>query len=134
MARKEQPEGRNAAEWVTLAVSAVIVAAFVALALYEQFERNGPEGALISLEIGVEGAEQRGELYYVPFTVSNDGAAPAEDVTIDFTISSGDQVVQETSVLIPFLAANDSADGELVTAQDPATHTIEGQPSTLIVP
>jgi hypothetical protein len=38
------------------------------------------------------------------------------------------------SVLIPFLAANDSADGELVTAHDPATHTIEGQPSTLIVP
>lgn len=128
------PEGRNAAEWITLGVSFLVVTLMVGTALYEHFAREEPPGSWILVEIDVARAVHRGDLFYVPFTVRNAGTAPAEDVAVVFAIKDGETVLEESTTTIPFLANSGSADGQLVTAYDPATYAIEARPATLLAP
>ena len=129
-----RPGPRSGAEWTTLAVSAVVVAALVGAALYEEFARAEPGGTRLRVTVAVDSAEEREGAYYVPWTVENDGDEPAEAVTLVFTVKRGEETVEESSVDVPFLPTSGSAEGELVTAFDPATHTIEARVGTLQVP
>jgi uncharacterized protein (TIGR02588 family) len=132
--RAEQPKGRNAAEWVTLLVSLAIVVMTVALALYEHFWREEPPGTWLRVELDLAQAVKRDDLYYIPYTATNQGSAAAEAVGLLVTVRQGETVLEEVTTEIPFLANSGSADGVFVTAYDPATHTVEAQPTILQIP
>jgi uncharacterized protein (TIGR02588 family) len=119
---------------MTLVGSLIVVALLIGAALYEQFAREEVPGTWISVDVAIADAVRRDDAFYIPFTAINRGAEPAEDVTIIFEIKSGDETVEESTVVIPFLSNSGSADGELITAFDPATHQIEARPATLLSP
>ena len=128
------PAGRTAAEWTTLVVSLVVTAALVGVALYEHYGRKESPGTWARVDVRADGATRRGDLYYVPFTVVNVGGEAATDVNLVFTVKQGDTVLEESTAEIAFLPVEGSAEGELVTAHDPASHEIEGRVGTLQAP
>lgn len=126
--------GRSAAEWTTFAASVLVVAALVGAALAEQFLWREPAGVRIAVAVAPDRAEERDGLFYVPFTVVNDGADPATDVSIVFETRRGETVVEESTADVPFLPVDGDQEGELVTALDPATHEIVARVGTLQAP
>ncbi|MBA2277054.1 MAG: hypothetical protein H0W06_04760 [Chloroflexia bacterium] len=116
----EAQEGRSLAEWVTLAVSIVVVAAFVGAAFVENVTRDEPAGAPITVEVLLEQIEQREGSFYVPFEVSNAGSSPVEDVSLLFELRLRGQLLEESTVLIPFLPSNGVEAGTVVLTTDPA--------------
>jgi uncharacterized protein (TIGR02588 family) len=132
--RQPTPRRRTAAEWTTLGVSAAIIAALVGVAVYEHLARAEPAGVRVSVRLETERAERRGEAYYVPFVVVNAGAEPAEAVSVAFEVRRGEEVLEESTIEIAFLANSGSEEGELVTRLDPAAHEIEARVGALLRP
>lgn len=131
---RNEPRRRSTAEWTTLGVSVAIIAALIGAALYEQFARTEPAGIVIEVEVDRAGAERRDDRWYVPYTVSNRGGDPAMDVSLIFEISAGDEMVEESTATVAFLATSGSTAGELVTALDPTAHEIEARVGSLLRP
>ncbi|MGH2558537.1 MAG: hypothetical protein ACRDJH_05690 [Thermomicrobiales bacterium] len=125
---------RNAAEWITLLVSFLVVALLVGAALYEQLAREEPSGSWIAVELNLDQAVRRDDLFYIPFVARNAGTAAAEDVVVVFAIMDGDEMREESTTTIPFLPNSGSVDGQLVTAYDPTRFVIEARPATLLTP
>ena len=132
--KAERAASRSTAEWTTLMASALVVLLLIGAALYEHFLRDEPPGVHIAVELALDRVEERDGLTYVPFTVVNTGAAPAENVVVLFEIKQGDETVEESTADIAFLPNSGSADGELVTALDLATHTVEARVATIQIP
>jgi uncharacterized protein (TIGR02588 family) len=130
----EISHGRNVAEWTTLLISFAVVFATVSVALFEHFAREEPPGTWLTVELDLEQVVRRDAVYYLPYTVRNDGSNPAEAVGIIFTVRDGATVLEEATTEIPFLANSGAADGVFVTSYDPASHTIEARPSILQIP
>ena len=129
-----RPKPRTIAEWTTLAVSLLITFALVGAALYEYVAQDEPAGTWITVRVAVDQAERREDRYYVPFTVANAGAEPAENVTLVFEVKRGEEVLEESTTDIAFLPNSGSEEGELVTAFDPAQHEITARVGTLQAP
>jgi uncharacterized protein (TIGR02588 family) len=130
----DRPRGRTPAEWTTFAVSVLVVLAVVGAALVEQLLIDEPAGTRLSVTVAADRAARRDDRYYVPFTVANDGATPASDVTLVFEVRRGDTLLEESTADVPFLPVRASEDGLLVTAFDPATHEILARVATLHSP
>ncbi len=130
----QKPEGRTAAEWVTLVVSLVIVVLMIGAALYEHGVEDEPPGVRVAVTLDLAAAEERDGLTHVPWTVENNGQDPAEAVVILFEITAGEETVQESTAEIAFLPNGGTAKGELVTDLDLATHTISAQVVTFQLP
>lgn len=133
-AQSDQPPPRSAAEWLTLAVSTLIVAALIGAALYEHLGNDEPPGVRVEIQVDLARVERRETRYYVPFTVTNTGAEPAEAVSLVFEIKQGEEVLEETSTEIAFLPNSGSAGGEIVTELDPAGHEIVGRIGSVMIP
>ena len=129
-----RPKPRTTAELTTLAVSLLITLALVGAALYEDFAQDEPAGTWVTVRVAVEQAERRGDRFYVPFTVANAGAEPAENVTVVFEVKRGEEVLEESTAEIAFLPNSGSEEGEVVTAFDPAAHEIAARVGTLQSP
>jgi uncharacterized protein (TIGR02588 family) len=131
---RERPKGRSAAEWTTLIVSVLVIAIIVGAALYEHFANGEPPGVQISVDVAIDRIDTRDGQNYVPFTVTNVGADPAQDVVVIFEIKQGDDTVEESTTDIAFLPNSGSVEGELVTALDLSAHTIEARVATFQIP
>jgi uncharacterized protein (TIGR02588 family) len=94
---------------------------------------SGPHSTSISPATSRR-ASPPGGLTYVPFTIANTGAAPAENVVVLFEIKRGEEPVEESTAEVAFLPNSGSAEGELVTAHDLTTHTVEGRVATFQEP
>lgn len=132
--QSDQPPPRSAAEWVTLAVSTLIIAALIGAAIYEHLANDEPTGVRVEIQVDLERAERRETLYYVPFTVTNTGAEAAEAVGLVFEIKQGEEVLEESSTEVAFLPNSGSAEGEIVTELDPAEHEIIGRVGSVMIP
>ena len=132
--QERRPQQRTAAEWTTLAISAVVVLALIGAALAEIFLRDDPSGAVVTIEVAVDRAEVRDGQTYIPYEVRNDGADAATDIVAIVEFSQGDQVIEETTVDIALLASHDVVEGEVVTTLDLAAHTVEARISALQLP
>ena len=126
--------GRTAAEWTTLAVSIVVVAGLVGAGLYEYSRRDDAPGAWINVELATDETERREDQHYIPYTVENVGDQPAEGVVVVFEVKAGAEVVEESTTEIAFLPSRGRAEGEMVTALDPATHELSARVATLQSP
>lgn len=129
-----RPRQRTAAEWTTLAISAVVVLALVGAALFEIFLRDDPSGTEVTIELATDEAEVRNGRTYIPYEVRNDGADAATDVVVIVEVKQGEQVVEETTVDIALLASHDAVEGIVVTALDLSAHTVEARLGALQLP
>ncbi len=126
--------GRTIAEWTTLIGSVIVIALLVGAALYEHLVHDEPAGVRVAVVLALDQAESRDGLTYVPFTVVNTGAAPAENVVVLFAIKQSEVTVEESTAEIAFLSNSGTAEGEMVTALDLTTHTVEARVATLQIP
>ena len=131
---REARTGRNRAEWVTLAISIVILAAFIGAALYEQFVNTEPAGAILRVELQLDQTERRGDRFYVPFAVRNTGGDPASDVTVLFEVRQGEEVIEESDTVIPFLPSDGQETGEAVLMSDPAEYVVSAEVGNFLAP
>jgi uncharacterized protein (TIGR02588 family) len=123
----KQKEGRTGAEWVTLSISILIIAALVGLLTYLYFTQ-GTKSPVIQIEAKLEEVKQEGDAYYLPLTITNMGEKTAQDVEIQVSLASGEGDPESVGFTILFLAGNESDYETAVFSNDPA----EGELSYVI--
>lgn len=113
---KQEREARTAAEWITFAVSILVlmlVAGLIAV------QTRDPDRPPLPRVVTTGAAERRGDHFVVPVTVRNDGGGTAESVQVVAELKLGDEVA-EADQTIEFLAREESADLAFVFEDDPA--------------
>lgn len=121
--RQEEDKGRSTAEWVSTAISLLIVLALAGLLSYQHL--YGPTGdAVVEVELHLDAVRHQAPLYYVPIRVANRGGKAAEDLLVRVTLVSSDSR-ETTEVQFPVLAGGESADATVAFRQDPAGGTIQ---------
>ena len=115
-----QPPARSTAEWVSLGVALALLAGVVGtvIALWLAPETNPPRFAV---ERGaVRNADGH---YYLDFTVRNEGAQTAGEVTVEGVVEDGGR--QETaSTTFTFIPGHAEVQGTLIFTLDPAAARI----------
>lgn len=129
-----QRSHRSLAEWITLAISALIVAALIGAALVEHFWLDEVQGVALDVTLDQGQTRQVDDLYHLPFAVKNAGSEGAENVTIAFAVRDGEQTMEESTIVIDFLSNGGTASGELVTAYDPSAYDISARVSAFETP
>lgn len=132
--RAEETNGRRPAEWVTLAVSLLIVSVLMGAALYEHFMNDEPSGVHIQVAVDVDHAESRDGQSYIPFSVTNTGREPAEQVVIQFDLTDTSGSVEESTVEIPILPSGGVSHGEIITTQEITDVTIDARAVNFLEP
>ena len=117
---REDEQGRSPVEWVTFAVSVVIIGIVVALVAVEIPGSKTPPAPVA--EPGI--VEPRGDHYVVPVVVENRGERTAAEVQVHATLTidgeehDGDQVVD-------FLSGGEVEELEFVFDDDPTEGDLE---------
>jgi uncharacterized protein (TIGR02588 family) len=122
-----QKEGRTGAEWVTLSISILIIAALVGLLTYLYFTQ-GTKSPAIQVEAKLEEVQQQGDAYYLPLTITNMGEKTAQDVEIQVSLASGEGDPETIGFTILFLAGGESDYETAIFSNDPS----EGELSYVI--
>ena len=116
---EQQPEKRTTAEWVTLAISSIIVLAVVGLILYHEFT-SGDQPAMIDVQPRLEEVRQEGGRYYLPVTVRNQGDEAVEDLRVELSLEAGEGEPETSEFSIMFLNAGAKSDAVTIFEGDPA--------------
>ncbi|HET6512727.1 MAG TPA: hypothetical protein VFH43_11085 [Candidatus Kapabacteria bacterium] len=109
----EKPSKRSTAERVSLAVSAFVVLALVALIVFNRYNK-GDKPASISAVAEIEQLREVRSQFYLPVEVTNNGNRTAEAVKIAGTVGG-----ETRDFEISFLDGEEKARGTLVFTQDP---------------
>lgn len=123
---------RTVAEWVTLGLSLLVVAGLIAIAIREESERTDDTGVTVLFD--EESATRHGELYYVPYIVTNIGGDAITSAEIWIEVFNGDLMVESAEVRIQFLPREGRQDGIYFSSFDPATHELRGRLESLQFP
>ncbi|MDQ2655551.1 MAG: hypothetical protein M3Z20_21180 [Chloroflexota bacterium] len=110
--------GHSPAEWITLLISSLLIAAVVVAVGYFQFTRGDLPP---TFQAELQSAETRtgSDQFYVPVTVTNIGDEPAQDVRVRVELHAGETT--ETAVFtLEILAPGASEEGVAVFAHDPS--------------
>jgi uncharacterized protein (TIGR02588 family) len=110
---------RSTAEWVTLGVSIVILAAIVGLVVYVYLS-GGDEPATIAVRPLLEEVRHDGDTYYLPVEVANNGDRTAEDVQVQVTLTAGEGEPASATFTLRFLAGGEQQRGVVAFRRDPA--------------
>ena len=122
------------AEWVTLALSVLIVRALVAVAVVEEQRRQEIEGVGVRVTFAADRAEANGGSYSVPYTVRNTGAEAITSAEIWIEVYEQERLVESVEVTVEFLPLQGTQEGVYVTTADPAKHQFVGRLETLQIP
>lgn len=113
----------SAAEWTTLLISGLLIAAVVAAVGYFALTRgNLPP----TFQVEPQSAETRADSaqFYVPVTVTNTGDEPAQEVRVRVELQTGETM--ETAVFtLDLLASGASDEGVVVFTHDPAAGEVQ---------
>ncbi|MCA9880856.1 MAG: hypothetical protein KC442_23825 [Thermomicrobiales bacterium] len=115
------PRQHTAAEWTTLILSSVLIAAVVAAVVYLSVTRGDAPPAFHTT---LQPAEARAGRFYVPVTVSNTGDVPAQEIRVRVELRTG-ETIEVTTFTIELLAAGASGQGTAVFGTDPAQGTVQ---------
>lgn len=122
--RRSSLDVRSWAEWVTLAMSALIVLGIVALTTY--FFLTAPASpAAVEVEPRLGETYQTGARFYLPIRVTNTGGATGEDVRVRVTLTAAGGQRETAEVLIPFLAGGGSTRAVVAFGSDPRQGQVE---------
>lgn len=108
---------RSLAEWITLALSTLVLAAIVGLVLYDwQLSKNLPPAFEVAL---LEPARVTAGRYYVPFTLRNTGGRIARTVQVMATLHLPNGTDETGEQQIDFLSGNERKQGGFVFEHNP---------------
>lgn len=108
---------RSAAEWVTFAVTATVVAIVVGLLVAQALGRDDPPAPVATIE--TDSIVRRGEWFHVPVELHNDGhrAAAGVQVVAELTDDGG---VESSEQTVDVLGAGETVHLVFVFSADPA--------------
>ncbi len=115
-ARKSRRAMRIPAEWITFALSALIVVGLVGLVLLSWVTQSH-EPPILSVQ--TKAMRVREGQFYIPFTVENTGGDTAEAVQIVGELRQGEQIIESGEQQIDFLASHEQQSGAFVFTQNP---------------
>lgn len=119
------PQGRTVAQVVTTALSVLLIAMLIGAILYEGYAGPGDEPAQIEVDVLQDQAEHRGERFYVPIAVRNTGDETVEEIVIGIEVMRGEELVEETELVVSELGEEAEADTMLILDEDPAGLSID---------
>lgn len=128
-------ETKSVAEWVTFAISLVIILGLVAgVSILSLSNPSVP--ATFEIKTLKEEMRQAGEAYYLPLEVINHGTKTAEDVTVRLTLTAkdGKSEPEENEVTITLLAGGSTGDAVVVFKQDPTQGQLEATVVSYVKP
>jgi uncharacterized protein (TIGR02588 family) len=99
--------GSPFAEWVTLAVSSLLVFGLVALTSYLYLTAS-TDPAAVTVQPSLSEVYQSGNRFYVPVTVRNTGGETAEEVRVRITLTDAAGHIETSDFQIQFLAGGGS--------------------------
>jgi uncharacterized protein (TIGR02588 family) len=117
--------GRSRAEWITTIVSMGLIVLLAGAILYEGYVKGEADPATIQVTVLESEIERRGDDFYIPFKIVNDGDQTVEEVTIGIELLDGDTVVAEGETVIATLAEAERVTAVLVVPDDPTGLSIE---------
>ena len=109
---------RSAPEWVTFAVSLVVLLAVVGLLVAQMRDGSGPaDPRAVVVEADIEA---RGDRFAVPVRVTNEGDRGAQSVQVTAELVVGEEVT-DADQTIDFLGADESVTLVFMFDEDPST-------------
>jgi uncharacterized protein (TIGR02588 family) len=123
----DQRQARSAAEWVTTAICLALIALLCGAVLYEGYAADDDDPARIEITVTADDAEQRGELWYLPFEVENLGDQTVEEVTVVVELLQGEKAVAESETTVMLLGEDERVHATAVFENDPRPYTAEGR-------
>lgn len=115
----ETPGTRSLAEWLTLAISSLVLLIIVALVLYDwQLSKNLPPAFQVEVSETSRLIEKQ---YYVPFTLKNTGGRIARTVQVIAELTLPDGSDESGEQQFDFLSGNEQKQGGFVFDHDPQT-------------
>ena len=125
---------KSLAEWVTLSLSVLVVAALIVVALVEEARRQDGDGAALQVTFDTEHAAAGDESFAIPYTVVNTGSEAISSAEIWIDVYEGERVVESAEINVQFLPLQGKQDGTFVTTQDPASHALRSRVESLQFP
>ncbi len=126
-ADKEQDKKRTGAEWITLAISVLIVLGLAGLVVYQEVVR-GTEPPVIEVQPKMEEIRQEGDAYYMPIDIANNGELTAEDVEVQMSLEIEGEEPETIAFAVKFLSGGETEQQTIVFQNNPAegklTHLI----------
>jgi uncharacterized protein (TIGR02588 family) len=115
---------RSSAEWITLAISSLIVLGLFGVTTY--FYLTGSElQAIVEVEPRLAETYQAGSRFYLPVTVRNDGGATGEEVRARVTLTDTTGRQETAEVTVQFLAGGGSSRAVVAFGSDPRQGQID---------
>jgi uncharacterized protein (TIGR02588 family) len=122
----QERQGHSPAEWITLLISSLLIAAVVVAVGYFEFTGGDLPSTFQAEPQSVETRAGSAQ-FYLPVTVTNTGDEPAQDVRVRVELRTGETT--ETAVFtLELLAPGASDEGVAVFAHDPSA----GEVSALV--
>jgi uncharacterized protein (TIGR02588 family) len=116
--RRSGLSARLRVEWITLALSSLIVLTPVALTTYLHVT-SSRESASVEVEAQLAEVYQVGSRYYLPVTVRNTGGQTGEDVRVRIVMTAVTGQQESAELLIAFLSSGGSSRGVAAFTSDP---------------
>lgn len=116
---REEAKVRSPAEWITLSLSALVLASIIGLVLYDwQLSKNIPPAFQVEITDSTRLTEGR---YYVPFTLHNTGGRIARTVQVIADLHLPDGTDETGEQQFDFLSGNERKKGGFVFEHNPQT-------------
>ena len=116
---------RSTAERITAAISVLLIVALAGAILYEGYATGQSEPARLEVTVLEAEMERRGDGFYVPIEILNDGDQTVEEVTVSIEVLDGEEVIDEAETVIATLGEAETITAMLVVADDPTGLTID---------
>jgi uncharacterized protein (TIGR02588 family) len=116
---------RSTAEKITTAISVLLIVALAGAILYEGYARGQADPARLEVTVLDAEIEQRGDDFYIPIEILNDGDQTVEEVTVSIEVLDGEEVVDEAETVVATLGEAETITAMLVIADDPTGLTID---------
>lgn len=120
-----EDEGRTTAEKLTTLISVLLIAFLACAILYEGYATGQADPATLEVTVLMAEIEQRGDAFYIPIEILNDGDQTVEEVAVGIEILDGETVVDEAETVIATLGEAEIVTVVLILTEDPTGMTIE---------
>jgi uncharacterized protein (TIGR02588 family) len=129
----QEGNGHSFAEWVTLAISSLLVLGLVALTSY-LFMTASSDPAAVTVQPNLNEVYQAGARFYLPITALNPGGETATDVRVRVTLTDAASRVETSEFQIQFLAGGASSRGVASFGSDPRQGQLEAAVVSFLEP
>lgn len=117
---EQQSASRSIAEWVTLAVSSLLVLGLVTLTSY-LYLTAPTDPAAMTVHPQLSEVYQSGDRFYVPIAVTNTGGQTAEEVRVRVALTDAAGIAESAEFQVQFLAGGGVGRGVVSFSGDPRT-------------